>query len=379
MSEHPVLIAGAGIGGLSLANGLQRAGVPVRVFERAPKLEAVGAGLTLHANARSALRALGVEDRVAARSALARRMVLRSAAGKVLVDSAATELAPEAPLAVHRAALQRVLLEQVEDSVQLGAEVVSFEESADGVRAKLADGAAVLGRALVGADGIHSQVCAQLHGKRVPRYSGYTCWRGVAPGDAGDTLGGESWGDEVRFGIVPLREGTYWFATENTEPGQKDGSDVTRELLARFGRFHAPIPQLIEATPAEAVFRADIFDHPPLECWGAGAVTLLGDAAHAMTPNLGQGACQAIEDAAVLARQLARQSSVVSAFQEYERARRGRANRFVRESWRMGKMGQISSPGLRKLRNWAVGVTPRGIRNRSMRWMFDQSFESVTG
>src|SRR5436305_918300 len=177
-----------------------------------------------------------------------------------------------------------------------------------------------------------------------PLYCGYTSWRGLSPradlAPEGQTS--ETWGRGVRLGFVPVGHGeVYWFAVANAPPGGPN-EDARAELMERFGGWHEPIPELIASTPSECIVRTDISDRKPLDRWSCGPVTLLGDAAHPMTPNLGQGGCQAVEDAVVLAECLDSSADALAALAEYERRRIPRANRLVLASRRMGAVAQWS-------------------------------------
>jgi 2-polyprenyl-6-methoxyphenol hydroxylase-like FAD-dependent oxidoreductase len=316
--EHraKVIVAGGGIGGLTAAIALRRAGFEVCVFERADELGEVGAGLLLAANAQKALGKLGLADAVARLGTPASAGEIRSWRGKVLVNIPASELekrvgAPSA--AVHRADLQALLAREVgEETLHLGSEVEGFErEGESGVRVLFADGSEERVDVLVGADGLRSKVRSGLFGAEEPRYAGYTAWRAVV--EPKEELlpwgtGFESWGRGARFGCAHIGKGrVYWFATTNAPEDEKDGKPSSpaapkATLLRLFGSWHHPIGELIEAADESSILRTDIYDREPLgERWGEGKATLLGDAAHPMTPNLGQGACQAIEDAVVLA------------------------------------------------------------------------------
>ena len=304
-----VVVAGAGIGGLTLALALHRHGVRVRVFERANHLTVAGAGIALPANGVKALQALSLGQAVTSSG-----MVVARAA---ILDSRGRPLGPEVDLtsvydtmgaslvALHRARLHSILLDAVgPDVVTTGRQVASFEQNEASVHVALMDGERVDADLLIGADGLHSVVRAQLVGKEPPAYSGYTSWRGVTPSHAVQVPNrtSESWGRGERFGIVPIGFGEiYWFAVANAPPNGRD-VDVHRELMDRFGSWHEPIAAIIDATPPDRILRTDICDRPPIERWHQGRVALLGDAAHPMTPNLGQGAGQAIEDAVVTRR-----------------------------------------------------------------------------
>jgi 2-polyprenyl-6-methoxyphenol hydroxylase-like FAD-dependent oxidoreductase len=171
----------------------------------------------------------------------------------------------------------------------------------------------------------------------------------------------ESWGHGERFGIVDIGFGQiYWFAVATAAPGGSDG-DVRRELLSRFAGWHEPVRAIIEATPAAQILRTDISDRRPIHRWHEGRVVLLGDAAHPMTPNLGQGAGQAIEDAVVLGRCLANADEPGAALGQYERLRIARANSIVRGSRALGAVGQLRNPVAVWLRNTAMRLTPASL------------------
>ena len=349
------IVIGAGIGGLATGIALRRAGVDVRVFERAPELTEVGAGISLWANALHALRKLGVGAAVEAASESYEAGGLRAWDGRLLVTVATDVLERKVGtmcVIMHRAELQQLLLAALgPDTVTLNAQCVHVGQDASGVEARFANGESVRGDVLVGADGLHSVVREALHGAAPPRYSGYTAWRAVVPFDVTGVKASESWGRGARFGIVPMsRSRIYWFATENTPEGGRY-ADEKAALTGLFGGWHNPIPALIAATPDRDILRHDIYDRPVLRTWGAGRITLLGDAAHPMTPNMGQGACQALEDAVVLAQCLAHAREITGALRSYEQQRIPRANAFVTRSRQVGVIGQLESPLAIRLRD----------------------------
>jgi 2-polyprenyl-6-methoxyphenol hydroxylase-like FAD-dependent oxidoreductase len=305
-----VLIAGGGIGGLVAAIALQREGIAVRVFERVQELVEVGAGLTLWANALRAIHKIGLTDMLETVGKPLTRSCILSWQGEILAETPVAALTKRfgTPLvAVYRADLQAALLSALgEGVVQTGATCTGCQQDNMEVRAHLADGQEVAGDFLLGADGLHSTIRAQLFGATLPRYAGYTAWRGVAqitPRQWGEQRATETWGKGRRFGLVPLSQGRMsWFATLNTPEGMGDKERGRKqELLELFRTCHDPVPAVIKATDETAILRNDIYDRPALHHWSRGRVTLLGDAAHPMTPNMGQGACQAIEDAVALA------------------------------------------------------------------------------
>lgn len=365
------IIIGAGIGGLAAAIGLRRAGIEVAVYEQAGRLGEVGAGITLWPNAIKALRQLGLGQAIRAIGVLEGQGGIRTSGGRLLASGAARDLEREfgAPtLAMHRAELHATLLGALgAGHVRLGARCLGFEQDAQCVSARFADGSSATADLLVGADGLRSAVREQLHGPQPPRYAGYTAWRAVVPFDHARLLPGESWGTGARFGQVPLSDGrVYWFATRNTRPGQHSPDGELAELLRLFGGWHAPIPALIAATPAGDILRHDLFDRPPLRSWGAGRVTLLGDAAHPMTPNLGQGACQAIEDAVALMKRLAVGGDPSAALRAYEADRQPRTAQIMRQSRQIGAVGQWQGPLSVAARNLLMRALGPRLQARSL-------------
>jgi 2-polyprenyl-6-methoxyphenol hydroxylase-like FAD-dependent oxidoreductase len=370
----PILIAGGGIGGLTAAIVLRRAGFQVQVHERVPEIREVGAGLTIQANAILALRRAGLDRAVIEAGRAVQRASIRRWDGALLsgTDFRDVEAQLGAPsVAIHRATLQKILLEALGSGVlRIGSEVAGYEAEPDGVEVRLGDGRRIGGAALIGADGIRSAVRARLLGDGEPLYAGYVSWRGVTPEnfDPAPREVSESWGPGRRFGIVPIEKGrVYWFATLNTPPGGRDNPGQSRATLLRlFAGWHPPIQALLEATPEEAILRNDILHRLPVRQWGEGRVTLLGDAAHPMTPNLGQGAGQAIEDAVVLAESLRGASDLPAALRRYEAKRIPRANAFVLGALRLGRVAQWENGLARGLRDRLIAWTPASVAKRQL-------------
>lgn len=377
-----MLIVGGGIGGLAAALALRRTGIAATVFERAPALQEVGAGIGIGANGMYALQKLGVAAAVEAAGASVDRVELRDQHGKVL--SALTRSPLERQLGVvttlvHRADLHAALAEALDaESIQLDREIVGFDQDESGVTARFAAGEKARGDVLIGADGLVSTVRTHLWGAEPPRYAGYTSCRGVleqVPEGLPLGTGFESWGRGRRFGLFHIGRGrAYWYATWNALPGGVDtGEKLKPRLEDLFADWPAPVPQALTATPAASLIRTDICDRPPLNRWGKGRVTLLGDAAHPTTPNLGQGACMAIEDALVLARCLGRHADQSSALRAYEDRCHARTAAIVSASRRMGWVGQWENPIACWLRNAALRATPYRLARRRSDAMFREA------
>jgi 2-polyprenyl-6-methoxyphenol hydroxylase-like FAD-dependent oxidoreductase len=367
MPKERVLIVGAGIGGLVFARALERAGFEASLFEQAPAFAPVGAGILVQAGAMLALRRLGLDDAVFAGGCEASVGMGLTSAGKLLTSIPMSFLKGEvgvSAVAIHRAKLHEIFAGALERTrVSLGKQCTGFDDDGTGVTVRFADGSSERGDLLVGADGLHSAVRRQLFGDEPPRYAGYTSWRGVAPPTPGveEGHGAEIWGRGLRFGYATIGAGeTYWFAVANAPEGGRD-DDARKAVLDRFGDFCEPVMALVKATPGERVFRTDICDRPPIASWSRGRVTLIGDAAHPTTPNLGQGGCMAIEDAVTLAHCLATNDSHEAAFAAYERLRVARTSRIVEASWKFGRIAQLEGAVSTTLRNFAMRLTPASV------------------
>jgi len=356
------LVVGGGIGGLGAALGLRRVGFEVVVLEQTPRLEAVGAGLGLAANALLALDRLGVGDAIRARGEQADRLLARKRGGEILID---LPLEGREMLGIHRADLQEVLARALGEALRLGTMCTGVRDGGSYVTAVLDEGEEVEGDVLVGADGIRSQVRAGMLGDGPPSYAGYTGWRAVTDFQH-ETLRGvmtETWGRGVRFGLVPIGAGRlYWFVSESAREPDAPLLRGDKAHLARLvGGWHEPIEAAVASTPGEAISGTGIYWRKPAPTWGRGRVTLLGDAAHPMTPDLSQGAAQALEDAVLLAASLRDAGEPVEGLRRYEAARRRRAGSIVRRSRQAGRLAQSSTAIAAAVRDRLFAALPASV------------------
>jgi 2-polyprenyl-6-methoxyphenol hydroxylase-like FAD-dependent oxidoreductase len=369
------LVIGAGIGGLATAIALQQTGREVLLLERAPELREIGAGISLWPNAVKALRCLGIGDAVEAAGAPAHAAAFRSWRGVQLGASITGRLDARfgAPLVlVHRARLQAAMRRALgPDAVRLGAECTALDQDDLGVTVRLAGGGRERGALVIGADGLNSCVRTGLCGDGPPRYAGITAWRGVVPLD--DTLrsrisGGESFGHGSLFGVARLNGSqAYWWASARLREseGQQPAAEKS-SLLRAFSGWHDPIPELVEATPYDAIIRSCLYERPSLLRLSEGRIALVGDAAHPMLPNLGQGACQAIEDAVVLADALAATDDVVAALARYSARRAYHTAAVVKASRQMSQIAHLRNPLAVGLRNTLLRTSPPSISLRRL-------------
>ncbi len=358
------VVAGAGIGGLTAAVALQHQGWDVTVLERAPALEPVGLGLGLGPNALHALDAIGLGGEVRRFSAIQGQGGIRRSDGRWLVRTdlgLVAERFGDPELMALRADLVGLLAGRLPDGVlRTGVTVTGVYAGEAARRAQVTTSAGDLEADLVvAADGIRSPIRTALFpGHQGPRYSGCTAWRFLAPRPDRSLSPAETWGRGALFGAVPLADGrVYCYATAFAPAGQRSG-DEAAELKRRFGGWHDPIPGLIGSASPDAVLRDDVYwMAEPLPAYHRGRVAILGDAAHAMTPNLGQGACQAIEDAIVLASVAAPGTPLGLA--AYTAARLPRTRKLVQASYRATRLSGLTSRPAITLRNTGISLIGR--------------------
>lgn len=353
-------IIGAGIGGLVAAAALQRDGHEVSVWERQDEPGAIGAGISLFGNSIAALGEVGLGEVLRAPTTLETVTTTgqRLPSGRWLVLSPPGSV--DTLRMLHRADLHEALFaELAEGTLRPGTNAAVAE---DGSPTLSTDEGAQTYDLVIAADGIHSAARRTLGLDTGLRYAGYTAWRGVTttPVDVSDGAG-ETWGRGRRFGIVPLPDGrVYWFATD-TLPAGSTFPDEHQAVLDRFATWHHPIPELVEATEPGAVLRHDIVDLARgLRSFVRGRTVLLGDAAHAMTPDLGQGAGQAIEDAVTLTL-LLRDRDPDQALARYDTIRRRRSQQIARSSRAAGRVTQLTSPLAAVARDVLIGITPKQL------------------
>ena len=368
-------IIGGGIGGIATAVALHQTGVEVSVYERAPELREVGAGMMLWPNATRVLDELGLLEQVIAQSGPSTHFLVRTSTGKILMEIALGQFDVPA-VCVRRGELLSILLSTLPPNcLHLGSEFERVEQLGDVVHVCFKDGRTIEHDALVGADGIRSQVRTQLFGASEPIYRGYTVWRGLARygGDAiSPGFNSESWGKGMRFGILNTGHRRFtWYATANVPAHHLDStSGRKKELQELFAGWHAPVADFLEATPEDEIVKNGARDCAPLNKWGQGLVTLLGDAAHPCTPNLGQGGCMALEDALVLAKSIARETSLRAALRRYELRRISRTRHIQHRSLLMGQIGQWQNPFFVTGRHLVTQMLPARIFERNLRRIY---------
>lgn len=374
-------IVGAGIAGLTTAIALQQKGIEVEIFEAAPQIQPVGAGLALAANAMQAFYKLGIADAIIAKGRKLPSFSFYNHRGKLLNTTNSIELGKKYGIdnfTIHRAALHSTLLEQLgETPVYLSKKAVGFTQSGNVITLQFADGSSHITQCLIVADGINSPIRKQLIPHSLPRYAGYVCWRAVIDStgfDWNETT--ETFGPKGRFGITPLADNLlYWYACTNTSKNnQRYAAYTIDDLRKHFTGYHHPIKEILDRTENTALIYGPIIDLAPIDKFAFGNIVLLGDAAHATTPNLGQGACQAIEDAVVLADEMAKTTVYQNAFINFEQRRLERTRYVTLQSRRVGEVAQWQNPVLGWLRDKIMMNMPLSTKNKQFEKLFTVDF-----
>ena len=365
-----ILVIGAGITGLATAVALQRRGHDVTVIEERTDTSS-GAGISIWPNALAALDELGLGDAVREAGGEVTAGALRWHTGAWLRHPAPERMVKalgEPLVVIRRSALTEVLAGALaKGTVQTGLSVQELVATGDGVRLGLSDSTLRDGAAVIGADGTRSVVARHLNGSLPDRYVGYTAWRGVAECTIDPEVAGEVLGPGVEFGLVPLgSQSTYWFATERAPEGAVAPNGELTYLKERFASWAGPVPAVLAATDPTEVLRNDLYDRGQARQWSRGPVLVVGDAAHPMRPHLGQGGCQGLEDAAVLAHFLDGDGDLAAAFARFAAFRRPRIRALVRESRLIGQIVNVRPAFLSGLAGRATVLVPEAVMTRHL-------------
>lgn len=384
MTQKQFAIVGGGIGGLTLAIALQRKGINVKVYEKAAHIQPLGAGLVLAANAVKALYEIGIGDDVLQAGKVLKTLRIKKTTGEILSETDSEKLSQKFGIVnnftIHRADLHRVLIDKLlPDTLVLNKDCVDVSQPRQKVTLTFHDGSTEQADYVIASDGIHSPIRKKLIPHSYPRYAGYTCWRAVInniPANVDQTETSETWGQGSRFGIVPLTENRlYWFACVNALEKDAHMASMKIEGLRQiFKDFHFPVTEILNNTKNENLIWSDIADLKPLTQFAFGNIVLMGDAAHATTPNMGQGACMAIEDAAILSNCITKYPKVEEAFIHFQQRRIKRTTAIVNASRAIGKVAQLENPVLIRMRNLAMKLTPSAIAEKQIKNLSEVSF-----
>lgn len=371
-----VNIIGAGIGGLTTALTLKQRGVNVAIFESSAEIKPVGAGILIAHNAMQVFQKLGIHDKI---EKAGNRISHIKITDTQLNDISTVDLAEYDMkygvhnIAIHRGELQKILANEIGyDKINLSKRLTKIEKAAL-FKLTFEDNSIVESKLVIGADGINSVVRNQFFKKSTLRKANQKCWRGICDIKLPEKYHNEfneSWGKGKRFGFVKISDKkVYWFAVINSENVKTDEVN----LAEMFKEFHNDILNLILTTNKDQIIINDIVDLKPINKWQDKNICLIGDAAHATTPNMGQGACQAIEDAYVLGKLLDEGIAFEETFEKYEKLRIKKAHKIVNSSWAFGKIAQIENGLGIWFRNKMMKIIPKSVNKKQLDMIFTLS------
>lgn len=370
-----------------MAIALQQRGYKVKLVERAAGLLEVGAGIWMAANPMQVFARLGFAQKIVEAGWAVKLLRLQDWKSGDLQITNLSQIAKQygfETIALHRAVLQRLLFEQLEaGSVRFGCEVQSVTQSGDQVFASLSDGSYCAAAIVVGADGFNSKMRRMAGLGGVKRYSGSSSYRAIARGAQmlpveAEHEAYEIWAKGCRVGFSKINaEDYYWYMTFDAPAGEASSANERKDRAESL--FRTYFPQwigLLEKTRPEDILRTDICDLKPLNHWSSGRIGLIGDAAHATTPNLGQGGAMAVEDVLVLAEAFQNLGLNEAAWKHFEQVRRTKVNWIVATSWSIGKICHLRNPLFRSLRNIALKKTPESVTQKQIHRIY--SIESTS-
>ncbi len=368
-------IIGAGIGGLTTAIALEQKGIKTRIFEQADKIKPVGAGVILANNAMQVYENLGLRKIIEENGNHISSMNITKANLNLMskVDLSFFEKKHKVRnIAIHRGTLQQILMNELKSTdLNLNHHITSVEPNDNGYALMFENGEQIQSSTLIGADGLNSVVRQNLFPNSVIRNAKQICWRGVTdfklPIKYKNELN-EAWGKKDRFGFVQIAENkVYWYALKSFK---KDKDEfLVNDIETYFSNYHPIVNEIIDSTKEEQINTVEISDLKPTNIWHKENVCLIGDAAHAMTPNLGQGACQAIEDAYILSMCLHKYDENI-AFKEFQKLRLPKAHQVVKASWILGELAHLSNPILIGIRNQLIRLAPSSLNRKQSEQIF---------
>lgn len=370
------IIIGAGIGGLSTAIALMQKGIDIEIYEQSEQLKEVGAGLWVAPNGLKVFEKLGISKEIISKGIELNKISVVDLNG-ISISEIDGKLIQKKhrfkTVAIHRAELQKILLAKIPmDKIKMNKIFKSYYQKEQTITAFFEDGSSIEADFLICADGIHSAARKQFRSSLQFRYSGQTCWRFVSEFDLPENKSDEmfeiwSYKKGLRVGYSKINEKEiYVYITNHERPGIVDIPNKIKENLIQLTtEFPSIVQEMILTANEETIIRNDLYDFKPIQKWTDQRFALLGDAAHATTPNLGQGACQAIEDAYVLANELNSIQSIPDALLSYERKRMIKAHFITQTSWTFSQITNTSG-FFKKLIISALRFTPKTINDKQL-------------
>lgn len=372
-----ISIIGGGIGGLTTALCFEKLGIDYKLYERADVLKEVGAGIWLSPNALQVFEWINPKllEEITDNGNTLNRILVANHNLKPISDSN-QEFVKEkfgfTTLAIHRGRLQKILYSNLtKENIVLGKAFKNYSENDDNsYNIEFSDNSLITTNSIIGADGINSKIRKKLFPKSKLIYSGQTCWRGVADYEMNTELssvGFTLWGKKLQFGVSKIdKEKTYWFAVKLSEQNQKEDKDKLKSKLTKmFSEFTPIVNTLINNTEPDKIIRGDLSDLELLNSWYTDNICLIGDSAHSMTPDLGQGGAQAIEDAYYISNFIKNSDSIEKAFDSFFNQRKSKVQKLVKQSRATSKIAITNRP-LEVIRNFILKSIPQKYMEKQM-------------
>jgi len=361
---NSISIIGAGIGGLTLGNILNQHNLDFTIYESAPEIKPVGSGIMMAINAMQIFETLSLKEKIEKAGNKIHGISITDEKLKLILKTNVLELEKKynsCNVAIHRADLQRILAENI------GFEPIKLNHSLNEIQKNenyllnFENGTEIESKTVFGADGIHSKIRSQIFGTGNIRHTQQICWRGLVEFDLPEKFHKEAietWGKGKRFGFVKMTDRKiYWYAVINKRIHKHHNS-----LSENFHGFHPLIIDIIDSTLRENIILNDIIDLFPIPKWHSENLCLMGDAAHATTPNLGQGACQAIEDAYIIGKLLEKNRDFNQIFEQFQKIRRKKVDHVVDTSLKIGQISQWEKGT--HLRNFLMRLVPEIVNQK---------------
>ncbi|MBV6879718.1 FAD-dependent monooxygenase [Epilithonimonas ginsengisoli] len=360
-----ISIIGGGIGGLTLGNVLKQHHIDFKIYESAPEIKPVGAGIAMAGNAMQIFDKLGLKEKIEKAGTKMHALIITDEKLKTISKTDVLKLESKynvCNIAIHRAELQKVLSENISENIILNKRLSTIEKK-ENYHLTFEDKTEIESEIIFGADGVKSLVRNQILKSGEIREAKQKCWRGIIKTEIPEKYSHnayEMWGKGKRFGFVKIKENTlYWYALVNEKFYSKD-----IDLLETFKEFHPDVLEMISKTSKENIILNDIIDLKPMEKWSTENLCLIGDSAHATTPNMGQGGCQAVEDAYIIGKLLETEKDWNKVFHQFENIRRLKVNHIVKTSWTLGKVAQWEN--FTGLRNFVFRNMPESVNQEQM-------------
>ena len=368
MTDKTFIIVGAGIAGLTLAKAFEELNISYKLYEKDENIRGIGAGFGLASNAMKAFEILGYEQDIIPLGHMLEDFEIQDYKEKTILKADTNRLRKNYNtdnFAIHRADLHRFLYQSIKSkNVITGKKVIDIQQNYDKAFLYFDDNTTDVANYIIACDGINSIIRKKLLPNSNPQYAGYICWRGIIKNNNYNSKKSiETWGPKGRFGITPLvNNQIYWYACKNTPLNSEVYEWDLEHIKKNFEDYSGLIRETLQKTKPSDLITTPIMDIKPLNNYLYNRILLIGDAAHATTPNMGQGACMAIEDVCVLIDEIKNNpDNLINCFENYNKRRLHRTNYIITTSRIAGRVAQIENKIISEIRNFIFRKLPSNL------------------